>query len=152
MLRLYSCRTPSSNTTPKHEFTTRSYSYSYSTSTCPPPPFPKKILHNHNFYHTGRRLRTPHRCTPATVWKIHSSVLDQNTTNNVDLRCENRTANRPARRETGLEMPCCPPSDLFWVQITQRYPNRLRFLNLPCPQSPCHAVIDPVFKEGFFPR
>jgi hypothetical protein len=44
-----------------------------------------------------------------------------------DLRCENRPANRPADRETGLEMPCCPPSDLLWVQITQSYPNRLRF-------------------------
>jgi hypothetical protein len=42
--------------------------------------------------------------------------------------------------------------DLLWVQITQSYPNRLRFSSLPCPQSPCHDVIDPVFKEGFFPR
>ena len=61
------------------------------------------------------------------------------------LRYENRPANRPASRETGLEMPCCPASDLLWVQITQSYPNRLRFSSLPCPQSPCHAVIDPVF-------
>jgi hypothetical protein len=53
-------------------------------------------------------------------------------------------ANRPASRETGLEMPCCPASDLLWVQISQCYPNRLRFSSLPCPQSPCHAVIDPV--------
>jgi hypothetical protein len=68
------------------------------------------------------------------------------------LRCENRPANRPASRETGLEMPCCPASDLLWVQITQSYPNRLRFSSLPCPQSPCHAVIEPVFKEGFFPK
>ena len=66
------------------------------------------------------------------------------------LRCENRPANRPASRETGLEMPCCPASDLLWVQITQSYPNRLRFSSLPCPQSPCHALIFPVFKEGFF--
>jgi hypothetical protein len=42
--------------------------------------------------------------------------------------------------------------DLLWVQITQSYPNRLRFSRLPCPQSPCHTVIDPVFKEGFFWR
>ena len=56
----------------------------------------------------------------------------------VKLRCENRPANRSASRETGLEMPCCPPSDLLWVQITQSYPT--------------HTVIDPVFKEGFFPR
>jgi hypothetical protein len=41
-------------------------------------------------------------------------------------------------------------SDLLWVQITQSYPNRLRFSSLPCPQSPCHTVIHPVFKEGFF--
>ncbi len=66
------------------------------------------------------------------------------------LRCENRPANRPASRETGLEMPCCPANDLLWVQITQSYPNRLRFSSLPCPQSPCHALIFPVFKEGFF--
>jgi hypothetical protein len=58
----------------------------------------------------------------------------------VKLRCENRPANRPASRETGLEMPCCPASD------------STRFSSLPCPQSPCHTVIDPVFKEGFFPR
>ncbi len=56
-----------------------------------------------------------------------------------------------ASRETGLEMPCCPANDLLWVQITQSYPNRLRFSRLPCPQSPCHSVIDPVFKEGFLP-
>ena len=65
------------------------------------------------------------------------------------LRWENRPANRPASRETGLEMPCCPASDLLWVQITQSYPNRLRFSS--CPRSPCQDVIDPVFKEGFFP-
>jgi hypothetical protein len=57
----------------------------------------------------------------------------------VTLRWENRPANRPANRETGLEMPCCPASDLLWVQITQSYPNRLRFSSLHCPQSPCHA-------------
>jgi hypothetical protein len=61
-------------------------------------------------------------------------------------------ANRPASRETGLEMPCCPASDLLWVQISQCYPNRRRFSSLPCPQSPCHTVIDPVFKERFFRR
>ncbi len=66
------------------------------------------------------------------------------------MRCENMPANRSSTRETGLEMPCCPPNDLVWVQITQSYPNRLRFSNLPCPQSPYHTVIDPVFKEGFF--
>jgi hypothetical protein len=60
--------------------------------------------------------------------------------------------NRPASRGTGLEMPCCPASDLLWVQITQSYPNRLKFSSSPCPQSPCHTVIDPVFKEGLFPR
>jgi hypothetical protein len=58
-------------------------------------------------------------------------------------------ANRPASRETGLQMPCCPAGDLLWVQITQSYPNRLRFSSLPCPQSPCHTVIYPVFREGF---
>jgi hypothetical protein len=35
----------------------------------------------------------------------------------VKLRCENRPVNRPASRETGMGMPCCPPSDLLWVQI-----------------------------------
>jgi hypothetical protein len=69
-----------------------------------------------------------------------------------NLRWENRPDNRSPRRETGLEMPCFPPSDLLWVQITQSYPNRLRFSRSPCPQSPCHTVIDPVFKEGFFWR
>jgi hypothetical protein len=49
------------------------------------------------------------------------------------LRWENSPVNSPASRETGLEMPCCPPSDLLWVQITQSYPNRLRFSSLPCP-------------------
>jgi hypothetical protein len=53
-------------------------------------------------------------------------------------------------RETGLEMPCCTVSDLLWVQITQSYSHRLRFSSLPCPQSPCHPVIYPVFQEGFF--
>ncbi len=57
-----------------------------------------------------------------------------------NLRCENRSANRPASRETGLEMPCCPANDLLWVQITQSYPNRLRFSSLPCPQSPCQLA------------
>jgi hypothetical protein len=51
-------------------------------------------------------------------------------------------SNLSASRETGLEMPCCPDNDLLWVQITQSYPNRLRFSSLPCPQSPCHAVLD----------
>jgi hypothetical protein len=45
-----------------------------------------------------------------------------------------------------------PVRDLLWVQITQSYSNRLRFSSLPCLESPCHTVIDPVFKEGFFPR
>ena len=38
--------------------------------------------------------------------------------------------------ETGLEMTCSPVSDLLWVQITQSYPNRLRFWILPSPESP----------------
>ncbi len=66
------------------------------------------------------------------------------------LRCENRPANRPASREKRLEMPCCPANDLQRIQITQSYPNRLRFSSLPCPQSPCHDLIFPVFQEGFF--
>ncbi len=49
--------------------------------------------------------------------------------------------------ETGLEMPCFPASDLLWVQITQSYPNRLRFWILPSPESPCHTVIDPSFQK-----
>ena len=50
--------------------------------------------------------------------------------NSSALRWENRFANRLASRETGLEMPCCPANDLLWVQITQSYPNRLRFSRL----------------------
>ncbi len=34
---------------------------------------------------------------------------------NVLLRCENRPVNRPVNRDTGLEMPCCPVTDLLWV-------------------------------------
>ena len=56
------------------------------------------------------------------------------------LRWENRSANSPVRRETGLKMPCCPAINLLRVQITQSYPNRLRFWTLPCPESPCHSV------------
>ncbi len=44
---------------------------------------------------------------------------------------QNRPVNRTDRRETGLEMTCCPGRDLLWVQITQSYPNQLRFSNLP---------------------
>jgi hypothetical protein len=44
-------------------------------------------------------------------------------------------------------MPCYPANDLLWVQITQSYPNRLRFSSLPCPQSPCHTVIDPFLRR-----
>ena len=68
------------------------------------------------------------------------------------LRYENRPANRPANRETGLEMPCCPASDLLWVQITRSYPNRLRFWRLPFPESPCHGVIDPRLQKFFGKR
>ncbi len=53
----------------------------------------------------------------------------------LSLRWENRPVNRPASRETGIEMPCFPGSDLLWVQITQSYPNRLRFWILPSPES-----------------
>ena len=31
------------------------------------------------------------------------------------LRCENRPVNRAVNRDTGLEMPCCPVTDLLWV-------------------------------------
>jgi hypothetical protein len=31
------------------------------------------------------------------------------------LRCENSPVNRPVNRDTGLEMPCCPVTDLLWV-------------------------------------
>jgi hypothetical protein len=78
------------------------------------------------------------------------------------LRWENRPTNRPPSRETGLEMSCwpqtgldmpsCPDGDLLWVQITQSYPNRLRFSSLPCPQFPCQDVIYPVLHQGFFLR
>ncbi len=66
------------------------------------------------------------------------------------LRSENSPPNSPASRETGLEIPCCPASGLLWVQITQSYPNRLRFWILTCPESPCHTVIDPSFQEVFW--
>ena len=68
------------------------------------------------------------------------------------LRWENRPGNRPTRRETGLEMPCLPSNDLLWVQITQSYPNRLRFWRLPSPESPCHTLIDPIFQKFFGKR
>ena len=32
-----------------------------------------------------------------------------------NLRWENRPVNRPVNRDTGLEMPCCPVTDLLWV-------------------------------------
>ena len=48
-----------------------------------------------------------------------------------------------------MEMSCCPDSDLLLVQITQSYPNRLRFWRLPFPESPCHGVIDPNFQKFF---
>jgi hypothetical protein len=67
------------------------------------------------------------------------------------VECAQAVANRPVnRRETGLEMTCFPASDLLWVQITQSYPNPLRFWSIPCPESPCHTVIDPGFQAGFF--
>jgi hypothetical protein len=97
---------------------------------------------------TGGRDRPGHR--HRCIMSEHDVYVSEDTKN--ELRFENRPANRTDSRETGLEMPCCPTSDLLWVQITQSYPNRLRFSTLPCPQSPCHTVIDPVFKEGFFPR
>ena len=31
------------------------------------------------------------------------------------LRCESRSVNRTVNRDTGLEMPCCPVTDLLWV-------------------------------------
>jgi hypothetical protein len=31
------------------------------------------------------------------------------------LRSENRSVNSPVNRDTGLEMPCCPVTDLLWV-------------------------------------
>ena len=70
----------------------------------------------------------------------------------VELRWENSPANRTDSRETGLEIPCFPTSDLLWVQITQSYPNRLRFWRLPSPESPCHALIDPSFQKFFGKR
>ena len=52
------------------------------------------------------------------------------------LRCENRPAKRLASRETGLEIPCCPSSDLLRVQITQSYPNRRDFRDYPVLNPP----------------
>ncbi len=84
---------------------------------------------------------------------LHPSLTRQGLQDMTDLgnlRWENRPPNRSASRKTGLEMSCFPPIDQLWVQITQSYPNRLRFSRLPCPQSPCHTVIDPVFKGRIF--
>ena len=47
-------------------------------------------------------------------------------------------------------MTCLPVTDLLWVQITQSYPNRLRFWRSPCPESPCHVVTFAVFQTKFF--
>ncbi len=86
------------------------------------------------------------------LWFPNQQVHDPDSWTVPGLGCENRPVNMPVSMETGLERPCCPASDLLWVQITQSYPNRLKFSRLPCPQSLCHTVIDPVFKEGFFLR
>jgi hypothetical protein len=40
-----------------------------------------------------------------------NGIIDRDT----HLRCENRPVNRPVNRDTGLEMPCCPVTDLLWV-------------------------------------
>jgi hypothetical protein len=91
----------------------------------------------------GGGLRHPRMVRLETLFRAFLDSPDRGIS--LTLRCENRPANRPANRETGLEMSCCPDNDLMWVQITQSYPNRLRFSSLPCPQSPCHALIFPVF-------
>ncbi len=41
------------------------------------------------------------------------------------LRCENRSSNRPAGRETGMEMPCCPGSDLLiFSKVKTSFPTK----------------------------
>jgi hypothetical protein len=71
-------------------------------------------------------LTMPDSETEDDGWEQGSRDEEQSE-EGADLRCENSPANRSANRETGLEMPCFPPSDQLWVQITQSYPNRLRF-------------------------
>jgi hypothetical protein len=91
------------------------------------------------------------RCDERLKTKTEESVVrgtgtnkDEDQVNSLDGKTDLLTS--PVSRETGLEIPCFPTSDLLWVQIT------LRFSSLPCPQSPCHTVIVPVFQEEFFPR
>jgi hypothetical protein len=85
---------------------------------------------------------------PRMRWAATRSRHDGSPTDTIYLNAKTGLlTGLLAGRETCLEMPCCPASDLLWVHITQSYPNRLRFSSLPCPQSPCHIVIDPVFKE-----
>jgi hypothetical protein len=47
--------------------------------------------------------------------KNSSTPVASDTTPENLLRCENRPVNRPVNRDTGLEMPCCPVTDLLWV-------------------------------------
>ncbi len=102
--------------------------------------FPALSFHNKHFY-----------LIIMQIWRVETGE-DLRWEN---LRCENRTANRSASRETGLKMPCYPVNDLLWVQITQSYPNRLRFSsflidrcvywhsNIQCPYK---LVLGPQFR------
>jgi hypothetical protein len=86
------------------------------------------------------RCSSPSR-NPVTVRHVDPSplVFSLSSHRHSYLRWDhgNSPPNSPGIRETGMVMPCCPPIDLLWVQITQSYPNRLRFWTLPCPESPC---------------
>jgi hypothetical protein len=85
------------------------------------------------YFHHGRYVRgkSVRMCSVSQITFLRIFLEQDGKT----LWWDNRTVNRSAIRATGY---------------FQSYPNRLRFSSLPCPQSPCHAVIDPVFQEGFF--
>ena len=58
--------------------------------------------------------------------------------------------NRPGARDTVLEMPYTPGTDLVWVEITQVFLYRLNFLASPCFESPRHACLSFMKKKRDF--
>ncbi len=58
----------------------------------------------------------------------------------LDFRWENRTDCKDA----GLEMPCIPVLEVFWVIITQSGSHLLRSLALPLVMSPVTLVKGPI--------
>jgi hypothetical protein len=59
---------------------------------------------------TAREQR-PYRAPNRNVTHVIKGSRSWST----KLRWENSSVNRPVNRDTGLEMPCCPVTDLLWV-------------------------------------